>query len=35
MLKKLVENATGEVFVLGRVHVKLTKTKHKQNGNKK
>jgi hypothetical protein len=34
VLKKLVENATVEVGVLGRVHTKLTKIKHKQNGNK-
>ena len=36
VLKKLVENATFEVSVLGRVHTKVTETetKHKQNGNK-
>ena len=36
VLKKLVENATFEVSVLGRVHTKVTETetKRKQNGNK-
>jgi len=36
VLKKLVENATFEVGVLGRVHTKVTETetKHKQDGNK-